>query len=235
MKTLQIQKDFRACGSKKIAAHSQRFFKTGKGEYGAGDLFLGIRVPIIRKTAKSHNQLSIKDTKALIKSRYHEERLLGLIILVNKYAICKSVADREKLYQVYVASFQYINNWDLVDVTCPHIVGRHLMERDRSILYAWAASDDLWTRRIAMIANWWFIRNGDLSNVFEIAHILLKDEHDLIHKAVGWMLREAWKKDAHEMEKFLKTHYRNMPRTMLRYAIEKMPESRRQNYLKGKI
>ena len=109
------------------------------------------------------------------------------------------------------------------------------MERDRSILYAWAASDDLWTRRIAMIANWWFIRNGDLSNVFEIAHILLKDEHDLIHKAVGWMLREACKKDAHEMEKFLKTHYRNMPRTMLRYAIEKMPESRRQNYLKGKI
>jgi 3-methyladenine DNA glycosylase AlkD len=230
-----IQLEFRKLTNDKYALKSNRFFKNKKGEYGYGDIFLGIRSPIIRKFAKENILLSITDTKKLIKSKYHEERLLGLIILVNKYKIAKDEAQQIKYYSIYIKHFKYINNWDLVDVTCPHIVGKHLMDRDRSILYDWAKSDDLWTKRIAMITNWWFVRKGDLKDVFKIAKILLKDEHDLIHKAVGWMLREAAKKDMEAAEKFLKKYYLNMPRTMLRYAIEKYPEKKRQKYLKGLV
>ena len=227
-------KEFRELGSEKIAEHSMKFFKTGKGEYGEGDKFLGIRVPVIRKFAKTHTDLSIIKTKKLIQSKFHEERLLGLIILVNKYKKSDDI-QKEEIYQIYLSSFKYINNWDLVDVTCPHIIGVHLMDRDRSIIYEWAKSDDLWTKRIAMITNWWFVRKGDLREVFKVAKILLSDEHDLIHKAVGWMLREAYKKDEAKTNKFLKSHYKKMPRVMLRYAIEKHPETIRQKYLKGLV
>ncbi len=161
--------------------------------------------------------------------------MLGLLILVNKYQKAESNEVEQKIFQIYISHFKYINNWDLVDVTCPHIVGKHLMDKDRELLYKWAKSDDLWTRRIAMITNWWFVRKGDLKDVFKISKILLNDEHDLIHKAVGWMLREAAKKDLAKSEAFLKKHYKKMPRTMLRYAIEKFPETKRQKYLKGKI
>ncbi len=233
--SIEIQRKFREYLNEEYALKSNRFFKSKKGEYGYGDIFLGIRSPIIRMVAKENVHLSISDTKKLIKSKYHEERLLGLIILVNKYKKAKDESEQEQYYQIYINSFKYINNWDLVDVTCPHIIGKHLMKRDRSILYEWAQSDDLWTKRIAMITNWWFVRKGDLKDVFKIAKILLKDEHDLIHKAVGWMLREAAKKDMVAAEKFLKRHYTKMPRTMLRYAIEKFPEKKRQKYLKGLI
>ncbi len=154
---------------------------------------------------------------------------------MNKYKKSKNECGQESLYQLYITHFKYINNWDLVDVTCPHIIGKHLMNKDRAILYEWAKSDNLWTKRIAMITNWWFVRNGDLSDVFKISKILLSDEHDLIHKAVGWMLREAGKKEINKLESFLKSHYIKMPRTMLRYAIEKFPEKKRQRYLKGEI
>ena len=227
--------EIRALANKEIAKHSLRFFKTAKGEYGHGDIFLGVRTPQIRLIAKKHIGISTTEMKTLIKSKYHEERLLGLIILVNKYSKAKDEKSKNQLYKIYVSSFKYVNNWDLVDVTCPHIIGKHLMDNNRSILYSWAKSDDLWTKRIAIVSTHWFIRKNDLQDTFKIAEMLLNDEHDLIHKAVGWMLREAGKRDLEKEEIFLKKHYKNMPRTMLRYSIEKFPEPKRQKYLKGKI
>ncbi len=232
---MHIQQELSKLANPAIAEHSQRFFKTAKGEYGYGDVFIGIRVPELRKLAKKYVDLGFPDVEKLIKSKIHEERLTGLIILVNKYKAAKDENERNKIYGIYTSHFKYINNWDLVDVTCPKIIGPHLTDKNRKILYTWAKSDHLWTKRIAMITNWWFVRNGDLNDVFKISKILLHDEHDLIHKAVGWMLREAGKKNRKAMEAFLKQHYMTMPRTMLRYAIEKLPEARRQQYLKGTV
>ena len=232
---MKAREEIRALANKEIAQHSLRFFKTDKGEYGHGDLFLGVRAPKIRLIAKKHIDISITDMKTLICSKYHEERFLGLIILVNKYAKTKDKKNRNQLYKIYVSSFKYINNWNLVDVTCPHVTGKHLIDKDRTILYKWAKSEDLWTKRIAMVSTFSFIRKNDLEDTFKIAEILLHDEHDLIHKAVGWMLREAGKRDLKREETFLKKYYKTMPRTMLRYAIEKLPETKRQKYLKGTI
>ena len=232
---MKASEEIRALANKERANHSKKFFKTGKGEYGYGDIFLGVRVPKIRLIAKKNIGISITDMKTLIKSKYHEERLLGLIILVNKYSKSKDEKDRDQLYNIYVSSFKYVNNWDLVDVTCAHVIGKHLLNKDRSILYTWAKSNDLWTKRIAIVSTHCFIRKNDLQETFKIAKILLNDEHDLIHKAVGWMLREAGKKDMKKEEIFLKKHYKTMPRTMLRYAIERFPEPKRQIYLKGNI
>ena len=232
---MKAREEIRALANKEIAQHSLRFFKTDKGEYGHGDLFLGVRAPQIRLIAKKHIDISITDMKTLIQSKYHEERFLGLIILVNKYAKTKDKKNRNQLYKIYVSSFKYINNWNLVDVTCPHVTGKHLIDKDRTILYKWAKSEDLWTKRIAMVSTFSFIRKNDLEDTFKIAEILLQDKHDLIHKAVGWMLREAGKRDIKKEEAFLKKHYKTMPRTMLRYSIEKFPETKRQKYLKGTI
>jgi len=232
---IKIQKELRSLAIETDTENFLRFCKTAEGEYAHGDQFLGVRVPVVRKLAKENIGLRLIDLKKLIKSQYHEERLLGLLILNLKYDKEKIEVEKEKFYQVYISHFKYINNWDLVDVTCPHIIGKHLIDKDRSVLYEWARSEDLWTKRIAMVSNWWFIRKGDLTDVFKLAKVLLKDEHDLIHKAVGWMLREAGKKDQEKLEGFLKSHYKNMPRTMLRYAIEKFPEQQRQGYLKGSI
>ena len=232
---MKARVEIRALANKEIAQHSLRFFKTDKEEYGHGDLFLGVRAPKIRLIAKKHIDISITDMKTLIQSKYHEERFLGLIILVNKYAKTKDKKNRNQLYKIYVSSFKYINNWNLVDVTCPHVTGKHLIDKDRTILYKWAKSEDLWTKRIAMISTFYFIRKNDLDDTFKIADMLLQDEHDLIHKAVGWMLREAGKRDIKKEETFLKKHYKTMPRTMLRYSIEKFPETKRQKYLKGTI
>ncbi len=232
---MKAREEIRALANKEIAQHSLRFFKTDKGEYGHGDLFLGVRAPKIRSIAKKHIDISISDMQTLIRSKYHEERFLGLIILVNKYAKTKDKKNRTQLYKIYVYSFKYINNWNLVDVTCPHVTGKHLIDKDRTILYKWAKSEDLWTKRIAMVSTFSFIRKNDLEDTFKIAEILLHDEHDLIHKAVGWMLREAGKRDLKREETFLKKYYKTMPRTMLRYAIEKFPETKRQKYLKGTI
>ena len=197
------------------------FFKTNKGQYGYGDIFLGVCTPDVRDVAKKFNQtITLKELTDLIKCPIHEVRLCALIILVNKYNKEKS----DRIYQYYLKHLNSVNNWDLVDVTCLHVIGKHLMDRDRSILYSWAKSDDLWTRRIAMISTFWFIRKNDLDDTFTIAEILLNDEHDLIHKAVGWMLREAGKRDLEKEEIFLKKHYKNMPRTMLRYLLDPLLE-----------
>ncbi|MDC0526961.1 DNA alkylation repair protein [Euryarchaeota archaeon] len=232
---MKAREEIRRLANKGIAKNSLRFFKTEKGQYGYGDIFLGIRAPKIRLIAKKHVNISIVNMKILIQSKYHEERFLGLIILVNKYSKTKDKKTKNQLYKIYISSFKYINNWDLVDVTCPHVTGKHLIDKDRSILYKWAKSDDLWTKRIAMVSTFSFIRQNDLEDTFKIAEILLQDKHDLIHKAVGWMLREAGKRDLEKEEIFLKKYYRDMPRIMLRYAIEKFPESKRQAYLKGTI
>jgi len=232
---MKASDEIRKLANEEIAKHSLRFFKTGKGEYGYSDIFLGVRAPKIRLIAKKHIDISIVDMKILIQSKYHEERFLGLIILVNKYSKTKDKKTKNQLYKIYISSFKYINNWDLVDVTCPHVIGKHLIDKDRSILYKWSKSDDLWTKRIAIVSTFSFIRQNDLEDTFKIAEILLQDKHDLIHKAVGWMLREAGKRDLEKEEIFLKKYYRDMPRTTLRYAIEKFPESKRQAYLKGTI
>jgi 3-methyladenine DNA glycosylase AlkD len=232
---MKASEEIRELANEEIAKHSLRFFKTDKGQYGFGDIFLGVRAPKIRLIAKKHIDISITDMKTLIQSKYHEERFLGLIILVNKYAKTKDKKTKNQLYKIYISSFKYINGWDLVDVTCPHVTGKHLIDKDRTILYKWAKSEDLWTKRIAMVSTFSFIRKNDLEDTFKIAEILLHDEHDLIHKAVGWMLREAGKRDIKKEETFLKKYYKTMPRTMLRYSIEKFPESKRQKYLKGTI
>ncbi len=231
-KILPIQQELRSLADPEIAKKSRMYMRAYEGGYGEGDCFLGLRVPFIRKTAKEHIDISFEDTIFLIKSKFHEERMLGLILLVYKYQKTKIEKEHIKIYKIYIKHFKYINNWDLVDITCPHIIGKHLMNRDRSILYDWIKSKDLWTRRIGMLANWWFVRKGDLKDVFNMAKILLHDDHDLMHKAVGWMLREAGKKDQAKLEKFLNTHCKKMPRVMLRYSIEKLPPKKRKDYLK---
>ena len=218
----------------KIAEHSLRFFKTGPGEYGEGDLFLGIRVPVTKKVARKFKELPVDEVLKLLKSKYHEERLLALIMLVNRF---KKETDKEqkKIYEAYLSHTEYINNWDLVDGSAHQIVGGYLFERDRKPLYQLAKSKSLWERRISMIATYTFIKKDDFEDTLKLSAILLMDEEDLMHKAVGWMLREVGKKDLEVEEKFLRKHYKKMPRTMLRYAIEKFEERRRKGYLHGKI
>ncbi len=218
----------------KIAEHSLRFFKTGPGEYGEGDLFLGIRVPVTKKVARKFKELPVDEVLKLLKSKYHEERLLALIMLVNRF---KKETDKEqkKIYEAYLSHTEYINNWDLVDGSAHQIVGGYLFERDRKPLYQLAKSKSLWERRISMIATYTFIKRDDFEDTLKLSAILLTDEEDLMHKAVGWMLREVGKKDIEVEERFLRKHYKRMPRTMLRYAIEKFEERKRQRYLKGEI
>jgi len=230
-----LQTHFRNQGDAQRAAHNQKFFQTGPGQYGEGDSFLGIPVPVIRKFAKAHSTLGTDQVTLLIQSQMHEERLLGLLILVLQYARADDLKQQEELYQLYLSLFQWINNWDLVDTTCPHIVGKHLLNKVRSPLYTWASSELLWPRRIAIISTLTFIRQGDLDDTFALAQQMLRDPEVLIHKAVGWMLREAGKRDLRRLEAFLYTHYHSLPRTMLRYAIEKFPSQKRKQLLQGKF
>ena len=211
---------------------AQRFFKTGAGQYGEGDLFLGIRVPETRKLLKEFSALALKEVTPFIKSKWHEERLLGLLFLVQKYKKGND-EERAKIFQIYVDHFPYVNNWDLVDVTAEHVTGAHLYLKPESTLCQWAKSSNLWVRRIAMLSTFYNIRKNEFQKSLEIAAILLHDEQDLIHKAVGWLLREIGKRDLLAEETFLKAHQHEMPRTMLRYAIERFPEKKRQAYLKG--
>ena len=226
--------DLQKLANPKDAVFLQRFFKTAPGQYGAGDQFLGIRVPTLRTLARAHAGLSLRDAIDLLRSPLHEARLLALIILVNAY---KKADDKERdaIYKSYLANTRFINNWDLVDASAAEIVGRHLAEGSRAELTRLARSSSLWERRIAIIATFHFIRQNDYADTLRIARLLLKDEHDLIHKAVGWMLREVGKRDHAVEESFLARHYKQMPRTMLRYAIERFPEAERQAYLKGLI
>lgn len=216
------------------AAFLQRFFKTGPGQYGEGDRFRGIRVPALRSLAKAHERLEIPEVLDLLHSDFHEDRVVALLILIHIYRRSDE-AGKAHIYRLYLDHTRLINNWDLVDVSAEHIVGDWLLHRRRADLTRLAKSAELWERRIAILATFRFIKAGELDETFRIARLLLRDRHDLIHKAVGWMLREAGKRDLAAEEAFLATHYKDMPRTMLRYAIERFPEPRRQAYLKGDI
>ncbi len=212
----------------------QGFFKTGLGQYGEGDIFLGIKVPIIRQVSKKYfGIINFKDLEELLKSGIHEYRLVALFILIKKYEIAKNEKERAEIFKLYIKNRKFINNWDLVDLSAPNIVGNYLLNKDRKILYKFAKSDHLWTKRIAMLSCYTFIRNGETKDVLKIAEILLNDKHDLIHKAVGWMLRELGKRVSQEVEEeFLKKYYKKMPRTMLRYAIERFSEKKKKFYMK---
>lgn len=212
----------------------QGFFKTGPGQYGEGDVFLGIVVPVQRKLAKEFQDLPIKEVRQLLKSPIHEERLLALLILVRQYTRGDE-AKRQQIYELYLKHTRWINNWDLVDLSAEHIVGAQLAERSKQPLYDLAKSTLLWDRRIAILATFHTIKRGEFAPTLKIAAMLLEDKEDLIHKAVGWMLREVGKRDQQAEECFLKQHYPRMPRTMLRYAIERFPKPLREGYMKGTI
>jgi 3-methyladenine DNA glycosylase AlkD len=216
------------------AAILQRFFKTGPGEYGAGDRFLGVRVPALRRLARAHRALSHAETLELLRSEWHEERLLALLLLVQAYAR-SDPRGREEIYQAYLSHTRYINNWDLVDASAEDIVGRHLGVENSGPLEQLARSELLWERRIAILATFHFIKQQEFGPTLKVSELLLSDSHDLIHKAVGWMLREVGKRAPEVEVAFLRQHYRRMPRTMLRYAIERFPESVRRQYLAGEI
>jgi 3-methyladenine DNA glycosylase AlkD len=213
-----------------------RFFKTGKGEYGEGDVFLGLMVPQQRGIAREFTDLSLAEIKILLESEVHEKRLIGLLILVERMRKADAKGQKE-IFKFYLKNTRRINNWDLVDLSAPRIAGAYLADKDRAILNRLARSKNLWERRIAVLATFWFIRDADFADALAIGEILLHDEHDLIHKAVGWMLREVGKKDLKVEEDFLRQNdrYKTMPRTMLRYAIEKFPEAKRKKYLAGKM
>ncbi|ANM32242.1 DNA alkylation repair protein [Acidobacteria bacterium Mor1] len=212
----------------------QRFFQTGEGQYGEGDVFLGVRVPNVRKVARAHRDLSLVDLQSLLRSKFHEERQLALFILVIQFQR-GDAALQKQIYDLYLANTERINNWDLVDGSAHQIVGGYLLERGRGPLRRLARSKSLWEQRIAIIATLTFIKQEEFEDTFELAEMLLLHPHDLIHKAVGWMLREVGNRDREAMETFLKPRHHTMPRTMLRYAIEKLPESRRREYLEGRV
>ena len=231
---LNIRNEIRQLSNNEIAEHSQRFFKTGEGEYGHGDIFLGIRVPVLRKIAIKYSQISIDESVQLLKSKFHEERLLALLILV---AIFKKAdnEDRKAVYKSYLDNTNFINNWDLVDSSAEHIVGAYLRNADKQPIYNLAKSPLLWERRISIMSTFHFIKHNEFTDSLRISKILLNDKEDLIHKAVGWMLREIGNRNIDIEEKYLRKNYRQMPRTMLRYSIEKFPQNKRQRYLKGQV
>jgi 3-methyladenine DNA glycosylase AlkD len=208
----------------------QRYFKTGKGEYGEGDQFIGVRVPVLRALARELRGLSIADATKLLRSAVHEERLLALLVLADAYG-AGDAKQQAAIYRLYLDHTRFINNWDLVDGSAPLIVGRHLEARNRRVLLRLARSRLLWERRIAMVATFYFIKQRDFADAIAIATLLLDDEHDLMHKAVGWMLREIGKRDEATLRAFLDAHAPRMPRTTLRYAIERFPETARKQYL----
>lgn len=235
----KIRKELKRQANREKAKLLQRFFKTGKGEYADGDIFLGVMVPKQREVAKKFfSSVSLKEIQELLNSKIHEERLTALIMLVYKYQNRKTTEkEREEIYDLYLKNTKNINNWDLVDLTAPNIVGEFLFrnKEKKKILYKLAKSSHLWERRIAVLATFWFIRENEFEDSIKISEILLKDKHDLIHKAVGWMLREIGKRDEKELEKFLIKHHKAMPRTMLRYSIEKLSEKRRKEFLNGGV
>jgi 3-methyladenine DNA glycosylase AlkD len=208
----------------------QRFFRTGPGEYAEGDVFIGATVPAVRRLVRQFRNAPLGEVDRLLRSPVHEARLLALLLMVQAF---RRGDDRLRLqvYRLYLSRTRFVNNWDLVDSSAPHIVGAWLADRSRKPLFALARSRSVWKRRIAILSTQHFIRQGDLGTTFAIADILLDDRHDLIHKAVGWMLREAGKRDGAAERRFLASRHRRMPRTMLRYAIERFPERERLTYL----
>jgi len=234
MKSEDIITLLKGLSNQSIADKSQRYFKTAKGEYGYGDIFLGIRVPILRKHIKESPNITLEEIRKLLKSKYHEIRLFALLLLVKKFNSATN-EERNKICTLYLKHTKYINNWDLVDSSAPYLIGPWLYDKDRLILYELAKSKMIWERRISILSTTYFIKNNQFDDAFDISTILLNDDEDLIHKAVGWMLREVGNRNRMAEEKYLKSRYRKMPRTMLRYAIEKFEPERRQQYLKGLV
>lgn len=209
----------------------QKFFKTGKGQYAEGDVFIGISMPQIRNVVKYYNSLNFSELQELLNSEIHEFRMSALLILVIQFKKAKA-EKRKEIYEFYIKNLHRINNWDLVDCSCRDIVGAYLFDKDRSPLYRLAQTDHLWSQRVAIVSTWFFIREKQYDDTLKISEILLHHKHDLIHKAVGWMLREAWKKTgSHQVEDFLEKYASTMPRTALRYTIEKMPEPTRRYFM----
>jgi 3-methyladenine DNA glycosylase AlkD len=225
-----VRRDLRKLARRERAKSNKRFFKAGPGEYGAGDRFLGVTVPQLRTIAREYRDMPLKYVVTLLHSSWHEERLLALLILVGQY-VRADMRTRQTIHRLYLRNTRSINNWDLVDSSAAQIVGAHLETGDRRLLRRLARSTSVWERRIAMIATYHYIRQRDFKDALAVAALLSRDDHDLIHKAVGWMLREIGKRDRDAEERFLRKHARAMPRTMLRYAIEKFPQPLRRTYM----
>lgn len=228
-----IRADLKTLNNPEKAKILSRFFKTGKGEYGEGDIFHGITVPVQRRIAIKYQDASFDDLHELMTDRIHEHRLVAIFILISQYDKADT-SGKIACVDFYLQHIPYINNWDLIDLSAGKILGDHFLDRDKSVLYGFARSENLWKRRIAMLATYAFIRNNRYEDSLKIAEILLQDQHDLIHKAVGWMLREIGKRDQPAEEEFLRRHYKVMPRTMLRYAIERFDKKKREFYLQKK-
>jgi 3-methyladenine DNA glycosylase AlkD len=229
-----VQAELRALADAERAAGVARFFKTGPGEYGEGDRFLGLTVPQLRRLARAHRALPLDGALALLDSAWHEERLLALLLLVGAHDRADE-AGRRRILDAYLAHTARVNNWDLVDASAAGIVGPHVAPDDLALLDRLSASSSLWERRIAMVATYHHIRRGEMRPALHVAERLLDDRHDLIHKAVGWMLREVWKRDPAAAESFLRAHHARVPRTALRYAIERFDEPRRRRWLGGDL
>ncbi|BAP57790.1 DNA alkylation repair enzyme [Thioploca ingrica] len=227
----KLQQQLQQLADPKQQAILQRFFKTAPGEYGEGDIFLGIKVPILRKIAKQYKGLSLTDIQILLQNSIHEYRFIALVILIYQYTQADSHRRQEIIY-FYLNHTRYINNWDLVDISAPQLLGDYLLTRSKEVLYQLALSEQWWERRISILATFCFIKHHDFADTLQLATILLQDQHDLIHKSVGWMLREVGKRNIAVEKTFLQRHYQQMPRTMLRYAIEKFSNETRQFYLK---
>lgn len=227
-----IQRKLLQLGSEEKAKVLQRFFKTGPGEYGEGDVFIGVRVPELRRLVKKYPDITIKQVMQLLSSTIHEERFFALLMLVSEFSKGDETV-KKRIYELYLQHTKFINSWDLVDGSAHQIVGAFLMDKSKDPIYHLAKSNSLWERRIAILSTFHFIKNNNYSETLKISKILLTDDQDLIHKAVGWMLREIGKRHILTEEIFLKKYYKRMPRTMLRYAIEKFPESKRKKYLRG--
>jgi 3-methyladenine DNA glycosylase AlkD len=235
----EVKKELLSQKSPKMAKLLMGFFKTGKGEYGEGDVFYGIKVPKTRIVAKKYaKSMTLLEIEELLHSKIHEERLCALLILIQKYEN-KEITQNEKkeIFDLYLSNTKYINNWDLVDLSAPRISGKYIFENpnEKKVLKKLAKSNLLWDKRIAILSTFYFISKNEFSESLKLAETLLLEEHDLMHKAIGWMLREIGKRDLKTEEDFLKKYYKKMPRTMLRYAIEKFPEEKRQKYLKGLV
>ena len=222
--------ELEAAGDPEIAAHARRYFRAVPGGYGEGDAFLGLRVPELRARVRRYRGLALGEVARLLRSRFHEARLLALLLLVDRYRRAEA-AEREAVHGLYLEHLAFVNNWDLVDASAPHLVGAHLEGRDLSLLDRLAAAPSLWERRIALLATLHFIRRGAFAATLRLVERLLDDPEDLIHKAAGWMLREVGKRDREALCAFLADHHRRMPRTMLRYAIERLPDRERKRWM----
>ena len=228
----QLISEIQKSANPEKAKRYQRFFKTEKSQYGEGDIFIGLTVPEQRSIVKKYSNLNLPKIQQLIKNKIHEYRLIALLILVDKYKKSKE-KDKEEIFNFYLKNLKHVNNWDLVDLTAPNIVGEFLLNKDKKPIYKLVQSDNLWEKRVSIISTLYFIKHNQFEDTLAISELLLKDKHDLIHKAVGWMLREIGKKDKKVLDNFLKQHYKDIPRTTLRYSLEKHPEEERKKWLKG--